>query len=61
VWASDYPHPDSHFPGAVRQTLATLAPYPAETQAGILAGNAARLYGLDVPAVRRTRGTEARA
>jgi predicted TIM-barrel fold metal-dependent hydrolase len=61
VWASDYPHPDSHFPGAVSQTLATLATYPAETQAAILAGNAARLYGLDLPTVRRTAGAEARA
>lgn len=46
VWASDYPHMDAPFPGAVRMLRETLARAPAESQAKVLGGNAARLFAL---------------
>jgi len=49
VWASDYPHPDAHFPGAVTKTLESLANVPAASQKKILATNAMRLYGIQLP------------
>ncbi|GIW40818.1 MAG: amidohydrolase [Candidatus Binatia bacterium] len=49
VWASDYPHPDAHFPGAVTKTLESMAGLSADTRRKILATNAARLYGLELP------------
>jgi predicted TIM-barrel fold metal-dependent hydrolase len=48
VWASDYPHPDSVFPGAVTKSLASMESLPAASRRKIFAANAARLYGLDV-------------
>ena len=50
VWASDYPHPDATFPGAVTKTLGALEGVPASGRRKILVENAARLYGLDVAA-----------
>ena len=50
VWASDYPHPDATFPGAVTKTLGVLEAVPASVRRKILAENAARLYGLDLAA-----------
>jgi predicted TIM-barrel fold metal-dependent hydrolase len=47
VWASDYPHVDAPFPGAVKQTLETLAELPAASRGRILRENAVRLYALD--------------
>lgn len=47
VWASDYPHPDSHFPGAVERTLGALEGVPEASRARVLGANAARLYRLD--------------
>jgi predicted TIM-barrel fold metal-dependent hydrolase len=43
VWASDYPHWDSDFPNGVRNVLR----YPdwMASEAGVLYGNAQRLYG----------------
>jgi len=55
VWASDYPHPDATFPGAVTKTLAVLEPVPASVRRKILAENASRLYGLDVAAATARR------
>ncbi len=49
VWASDYPHPDAHFPGAVTKTLESMAGVPAASRAKILATNAARFYGIALP------------
>jgi len=46
VWASDYPHVDAIFPGAVKQTLELLAPLSAASRARVLGENARRLYGL---------------
>jgi predicted TIM-barrel fold metal-dependent hydrolase len=49
VWSSDYPHPDSPFPGAVAKTLETLACLPETSQRRILGENGLRLYGLAAP------------
>jgi predicted TIM-barrel fold metal-dependent hydrolase len=46
VWASDYPHVDAPFPGAVTRTLETLESLAPEAQRRILRDNALRLYGL---------------
>jgi predicted TIM-barrel fold metal-dependent hydrolase len=46
VWASDYPHVDAPFPGAVEKTRRTLAGLPEASQRRILRENALRLYGL---------------
>jgi len=46
VWASDYPHPDATFPGAVTKTLAAMGGVGAAARRKILGDNAARLYGL---------------
>jgi len=51
VWASDYPHPDAHFPGAVTESLERLARVSAVARRKIFAENAARLYDIDVPQV----------
>jgi len=49
VWASDYPHIDSPFPGAVKETLALLAAVPEMSRRKLLGGNALRLYGIEAP------------
>ncbi len=46
VWASDYPHTDHDFPGAVRETLEILARGPAGAAEQVLDRNPRRLYGL---------------
>jgi predicted TIM-barrel fold metal-dependent hydrolase len=48
VWASDYPHPDATFPGAVTKTLAAMERLSPTAQQKIMGANAARLYGLAV-------------
>ncbi|HZR84249.1 MAG TPA: amidohydrolase family protein [Candidatus Binatia bacterium] len=52
VWSSDYPHPDSHFPGAVAKTLSAMGGIADADRARIFGANACRLYGIDVPADR---------
>jgi predicted TIM-barrel fold metal-dependent hydrolase len=44
VWASDYPHPDAVFPGAVRATLANPR-LSARQKRKVLVDNGRRLYG----------------
>ncbi|MGH7822960.1 MAG: amidohydrolase family protein, partial [Candidatus Binatia bacterium] len=46
LWASDYPHPDGTFPGAVARVEAALAPLPEADRSLVLGANAARLYAL---------------
>jgi predicted TIM-barrel fold metal-dependent hydrolase len=46
VWASDYPHPDAHFPGSVAKTLESMRALSEASRAKLLGGNARRLYGL---------------
>ncbi len=48
VWASDYPHPDATFPGAVTKTLDAMGRLTARARAKVLGENAARLYGLPI-------------
>lgn len=47
VWASDYPHPDSHFPGTMDVTLKALAPLSETERAKVLGENARRLFQLE--------------
>jgi predicted TIM-barrel fold metal-dependent hydrolase len=53
VWASDYPHPDAHFPGAVAKSLETLGKLSAASRAKVFATNAAKLYGIDLARVKK--------
>lgn len=46
VWASDYPHTDHDFPGAVKETLEILERAPAGAAEKVLNANPRRLYGL---------------
>jgi predicted TIM-barrel fold metal-dependent hydrolase len=46
VWASDYPHPDAHFPGTLARTRESLSGISEASRRRILGGNALRLYGL---------------
>jgi len=59
VWASDYPHPDAHFPGAVTKTLASMRGLKPHSCTKILATNAVRFYGL--PAAMGVARAAARA
>jgi predicted TIM-barrel fold metal-dependent hydrolase len=49
VWASDYPHIDSPFPGAVKETLEVLAGVPESSRRKVLGSNGLRLYGIEGP------------
>jgi predicted TIM-barrel fold metal-dependent hydrolase len=49
AWASDYPHPDSHYPGAVEASLAAMGELPTPLRRKVFAENAARLFGIEVP------------
>jgi predicted TIM-barrel fold metal-dependent hydrolase len=46
VWASDYPHTDHEFPGAVKATLEILGRAPAGAARQVLDRNPRRLYRL---------------
>jgi predicted TIM-barrel fold metal-dependent hydrolase len=46
MWASDYPHYDCEFPGAVAELREHCAVLPRESQRKIMGDNAARCYGL---------------
>ena len=46
VWASDFPHPDACFPGAVAEIRKNVASLPKAAQGQILGENAANLYRL---------------
>ena len=48
LWASDYPHPDSIWPNSVRTIGETMSHLDPETVRGLVGGNAAKLYGLDL-------------
>ena len=50
MWASDYPHVDASF-GVVGEIRSRLAPLTADDRAKVLGLNAARFYGLSVPAL----------
>ena len=46
VWASDYPHFDGTFPGALSEITESLQGLPDSAQSKVLAENAAKLYQL---------------
>jgi uncharacterized protein len=46
IWASDFPHFDGHFPGAVTEALEGMAALPESAVRKVLGENAARMYGL---------------
>lgn len=52
AWASDFPHYDSVFPGAVEEVRRQLSASPEADRARVLGGNASRFFGL--AAVGRT-------
>jgi len=49
TWGSDYPHTESTFPRSREIVRGFLAGVPAEEARAIVAGNAARLYGFELP------------
>ena len=51
MWSNDYPHWNSTWPHSLKVIRRDLGHLPAETQAKVLAGNACRLYGLDIAAL----------
>lgn len=46
MWASDYPHYDCTFPGAVEELREHCATLPADAKRKIMGDNAARCYGI---------------
>jgi predicted TIM-barrel fold metal-dependent hydrolase len=44
-WASDFPHFDGHFPGAVREAVEGLSSLPERVTRKVLGENAARMFG----------------
>ncbi len=46
VWATDFPHLDGAYPGAVKELEANVAALPAESRARIAGGNALDAYGI---------------
>jgi uncharacterized protein len=54
-WASDFPHFDGHFPGAVTEALEGLAAMPESVTRKVLGENAARMFG--IPLVSRVTST----
>jgi len=49
LWASDYPHPDSVWPNSRAAIERQMGHLPEEIVQQLTYGNAARLYGLDLP------------
>jgi predicted TIM-barrel fold metal-dependent hydrolase len=53
MWGSDYPHSESTFPQSRKILADILSGVPADEQAKIVGGNAARVYGFDVAGLAR--------
>ena len=49
LWASDYPHPEGTFPHSQEVVERIFAGVPEPEIRAIVGGNAARLYGVNVP------------
>ncbi len=56
IWASDFPHFDGHFPGAVTEAVDGMETLPERVHRKVLGENAARLYG--IPLETRVRRSE---
>jgi predicted TIM-barrel fold metal-dependent hydrolase len=54
MWGSDYPHPEGTWPYTRQQMVETFRDLPENELRAMLGLNAARVYGLDVPALERT-------
>ena len=54
LWGSDYPHTESTFPKSQEILARILAGVHVDDARRIVAGNAAELYGFDLPPVRDT-------
>ena len=52
MWGSDYPHKEASFPYSRAALRGAYAGIPSDEVAAILGGNAARLYGFDLAALR---------
>jgi predicted TIM-barrel fold metal-dependent hydrolase len=50
MWASDYPHSDSTWPHSQEVIARDFADVPATERTKIVAGNVARVYGINLPA-----------
>ena len=48
LWATDFPHLDGVYPGAVTTLQDTLAPLPAESRVRIAVDNAIAAYGIRI-------------
>ena len=48
LWATDYPHPDGTFPGAVDKLRRAIEPLEEEGRRRVLGENARRLYALPI-------------
>ena len=53
MWGSDYPHSESTFPQSRKILAEILSGVPADEQAKIVGGNAARVYGFDAARLAR--------
>ena len=52
MWGSDYPHKEASFPFTSEALRASFAGVPYDEAAALLGGNAAKLYGFDLDALR---------
>ncbi|NRA00495.1 MAG: amidohydrolase family protein, partial [Myxococcales bacterium] len=53
IWASDFPHFDGHFPGAVSEAVEGMKALPERVQRKVLGENATRLFKIPLePRVR---------
>ncbi len=55
LWASDYPHPEGTFPHSQEVVARIFAGVPEPEMRAIVGGNAARLYGVNMPTVGTLR------
>ncbi|MCH2172468.1 amidohydrolase [Myxococcota bacterium] len=55
IWASDFPHFDGHFPGAVTEAVQGMKTMPERLQRKVLGENAARLF--QIPLEARVRNS----
>jgi predicted TIM-barrel fold metal-dependent hydrolase len=53
LWANDYPHHEGTWPHSAEAIERTMGGLSEETRAKVLGLNAAKLFGIDVPASKR--------
>jgi predicted TIM-barrel fold metal-dependent hydrolase len=52
MWANDYPHHEGTWPHSAAAIKRTMGGLTDEQRAKILGGNAARFFGIELPAAR---------